>query len=317
MSSPKVSVVIAGYEAEHFIGRAVRSALWQTLADIEVIVVDDASKDRTILAAEAAAGGDPRLKTIRLERNGGPSAARNAGFGAATGEWVAVLDADDEMAPARLERLVAYAEQQKADVVADALVVIEEGCEEGPWKVFRCGLGEPITLEAFALDNRMFHSSGGSGYLKPMFRRDFVTAHGMAYDQSLRICEDWMFVAEALAYGAKYVLFDQPLYRYTVRSGSTSARLSRDILKRLLHASEAFSLHHKRRLPQESREAVAARYRSIENALAFQTCVDRLKAGQPFRAISALLKHPGAAPLMRMPIEARLRGTRGARNTFS
>lgn len=317
MRTPVVSVVIAAHEAEGFIGRAVRSALAQTLGDIEVIVVDDASQDATIGAAVAAAEGDARLMTVRLGKNGGPSAARNAGFALAAGKWIAVLDADDAMAPERLDALVRVANDDGADMVADALVVVEEGREDEAGTEFRCsGLPAPITLASFARDNRMYRISGGSGYLKPMFRREFLRANGLSYDATLRVAEDWTLAAEALARGARYVLSERPLYRYTMRQSSISARLSCDKLEKMIASADAFLERHRARLDADTLKALGERRTSLENALAFQLFLDRMKAGKPFGAAAAIAKRPGAAPLLRMPIEARLKGTRGARDTF-
>ena len=99
--APTFSVVIAAYNAAETIGEAVDSALGQTVAPLEVIVCDDGSTDDIEGALRPYAG---RLKLLRKE-NGGPSSARNLAARAASGEFVAVLDADDVFLPERLEAL--------------------------------------------------------------------------------------------------------------------------------------------------------------------------------------------------------------------
>ena len=99
----RVSVVIPAYNAEAYIGRALRSVLGQRRGADEVIVVDDGSTDGT--AAAVGAFGES-VRYIRQEKSGA-SAARNAGIAAASGEWIAFLDADDEWLPGRLERQLA------------------------------------------------------------------------------------------------------------------------------------------------------------------------------------------------------------------
>jgi glycosyltransferase involved in cell wall biosynthesis len=106
-AGPRVSVVIPTYNRAHMLGRAIRSVLAQTLRDLELIVVDDGSTDDT--ARVVAATADPRVRSMRLERNGGLSRARNAGVAASRAAWVAFLDDDDEWLPARLERQLAGA----------------------------------------------------------------------------------------------------------------------------------------------------------------------------------------------------------------
>jgi glycosyltransferase involved in cell wall biosynthesis len=105
--APLVTVVIPTRDRAHLVGRAVRSALAQTLPGLEVVVVDDGSADAT--AAAVAALGDARVRLLRRERPGGPSAARNAGIRAARGRWVAFLDSDDEWLPDKLARQLALA----------------------------------------------------------------------------------------------------------------------------------------------------------------------------------------------------------------
>ena len=120
--TPSVSVVITARDAAATIGDAVRSALAEPEA-AEVIVVDDASRDATTAAAEAAAGGDGRLKVIRCAVNVGPAAARNRALEAAAGAFVAVLDADDFLLPGRFARLLAV---PGWDMVADNILFVAE-----------------------------------------------------------------------------------------------------------------------------------------------------------------------------------------------
>ncbi len=94
-----VSVVIPAYNAGKYIGRAIDSVLAQTRPADEIIVVDDGSTDNT---AEVAHGYGDKVRFIRQE-NAGASVARNTGIEAATGEWIAFLDADDEWLPQKLK----------------------------------------------------------------------------------------------------------------------------------------------------------------------------------------------------------------------
>lgn len=113
-SAPRVSVVIPMFNRAATIRRAVESALAQSFVDIEVVVVDDASSDAS--AAIVTAIDDPRLRLLRRERNGGASAARNAGVAASSGSLVAFLDSDDEWFPRKLEIQISALEYAPADV---------------------------------------------------------------------------------------------------------------------------------------------------------------------------------------------------------
>jgi glycosyltransferase involved in cell wall biosynthesis len=101
---PSISVVIPTFNRSHLLDRAIESVLNQTHAAAEIIVVDDASSDDTSARMAEYAGAIPLLY-IRLERNGGGGAARNAGIRRATGQYVAFLDSDDSWDPDHLRRL--------------------------------------------------------------------------------------------------------------------------------------------------------------------------------------------------------------------
>ena len=103
-SSPQVSVVIPTYNRAAFLGRAITSVLTQTFPDLECLVVDDGSTDRTVALVEGFQ--DPRLRLLRLPVNRGVGHARNVGIQAARGELIAFLDSDDEWLPQKLERQV-------------------------------------------------------------------------------------------------------------------------------------------------------------------------------------------------------------------
>lgn len=102
--APLVSVIIPAYNVEAYVEAAVRSVLDQTLTDIEVIVVDDGSKDATGEILDRMAKDDPRLTALHVQ-NGGAPAARNLAIDRARGRYLVFVDADDECAPTMLERL--------------------------------------------------------------------------------------------------------------------------------------------------------------------------------------------------------------------
>ena len=98
----RVSVVMPAYNAAETLQASMSSALLQTHADVELLVVDDRSTDATWDIIQHQAAADPRVVPMRQPRNGGVSAARNAGIEAATGRWIAFLDSDDRWYPDKL-----------------------------------------------------------------------------------------------------------------------------------------------------------------------------------------------------------------------
>ena len=109
---PLVSIIVPAYNAERFLARTLQSALRQTYATIEMIVIDDGSTDSTGAVARAFAQSDERVRVISVP-NGGVAKARNIGISEAAGEFVAFLDADDLWHPTKLERQMAALDEMK------------------------------------------------------------------------------------------------------------------------------------------------------------------------------------------------------------
>lgn len=131
----KFSIVIPLYNKAPYVRCAIDSALAQSAADLEVVVVDDGSSDGGAELVEAIA--DPRVRLVR-QSNGGVSVARNTGVAKSRGEWVAFLDADDWYHPHHLATLaVAQRAHPEADVVACDYVVAPHADKNWPprWRV--------------------------------------------------------------------------------------------------------------------------------------------------------------------------------------
>lgn len=112
--SPKVTVIIPTHNRAHVIRRALHSVLHQTYGNLEVIVVDDASTDNT--GETVASSQDPRIIYLRHETRKGASAARNTGIRAASGDFIAFQDSDDEWLNQKLEKQMAVLLQASDDV---------------------------------------------------------------------------------------------------------------------------------------------------------------------------------------------------------
>lgn len=221
--APAVSVIVAAFNAEAFIGRALTSALDQHGVSLEVLVVDDCSTDGTADAVAARAREDARIRLFRSPVNRGPSAARNLGIREARADWVAVLDADDAYMPGRLEALIGHAQRQRADIVADNFLYYDP-VQAAPGRAGlqvsdRC---EAVDLVAYVDRCRPFRAESDYGLLKPMFRRAFLREHGLAYPEDIRHGEDFAMASAALRLGARFVVCRQPMYLYSKRSSGQS-----------------------------------------------------------------------------------------------
>ena len=277
---PDVSYIMAAHNAEPFIAAAIGSALAQEEAEVEVIVADDASGDATCPVVEEIAARDRRVRLVRLTRNGGPSAARNAAIAAASGDWIAVLDADDLLQSWRTRRLLDLAASLRADIVADNL---ERFDESGVLSTLLPASTTPYAFEiepAGYLANNVIigGSAPGLGYLKPMFRRGLLGRLPGPYVESLRLGEDFVLSLEAITLGARYAAESKAGYRYRVRAGSASHRLTSDHVAALRAWSDAYAARTDLPASEDFRLALETYRRSLAHAGAFIALVDDLKA---------------------------------------
>lgn len=300
MMNPVVSVIIPSYNTAALVGRAVGSALSQTLAAIEVIVVDDASVDESVAVVRACR--DPRLQLIALAKNEGAGSARNRAIAAARGRWVAVLDSDDWYAPTRLERLVVFAETSGADIVADDLYPIREGAAS-PWGTLLGAAGArvargPIDAVTLLESENFGRGSQRLGLCKPLFSSEFLLRHGLRYDPSIKVTQDFWLLLECLVRGARFELWPEPLYFYLSRAGSlvTSSRQAR-----LMKDGEvAAAVMARPEVAADGRLAAALerKRRQYSRPLAFEQVVSPLKAGRWGAAGQALVRDPGVVLLL-------------------
>lgn len=265
---PDISFLVAAFDAERTLEAAVASALAQTHVTVEVIIVDDVSRDDTLARARALAREEPRITVLAQRINAGPAAARNRALAAATGDWVAILDADDILAPDRSERLIALARQRSSQIVADNLLCFRHEAPGIAWPFLsprRGGRPFGVELPDYLDGNRMTAGDATLGYLKPMFRRAFLQAHGIVYDEGLRIGEDFNFVLRALCAGGRFTVTPQALYFYRIMAGSLSRRLAVADLERLLLANDHVLSG---RLAEPGLRRAAAAYRHAARDLA-------------------------------------------------
>ena len=227
------SVLIPAFNAADFLRTALDSALAQTLDDIEVVVVDDGSRDGTWAVISAYAARDRRVLPVRLAAQSGPAAARNAGLAQASGRWVALLDADDAFLPDRLATLVPRAEALGADLLADNLMLRDFATGRPLGRALDEAVMQatgPLTLaELLRGDMPDRPMRRRLGFLQPILRRAFLAAHGLRYDEDIRSGEDILLYCTCIARGARFHLTPDAGYVCAVRDGSETSnrRLTR------------------------------------------------------------------------------------------
>ena len=201
-----ISVVMPAYNAEAFIGPAIESILSQTYRDLELVVVDDGSTDRTRAIAERFAAGDHRIRIIPGDHQGA-GAARNKGLAEAHFPWVAVMDADDVALPERLARQLAAAQADPEVVVWGAA-----GYHVGPQLQRLSAFCTGPTSKAQFEDMRRRAFNVQTCHSTAFYPRDLALKVG-GYDNRY-YCEDTEFFDRMVAHGYLLTLPDHLiLYR--------------------------------------------------------------------------------------------------------
>ncbi len=298
---PIVSIVMANYNGARYIEAALQSALRQSLRNIEVIVADDASTDDSASRVVSVALSDARVRLLCASTNGGPGAARNRCLDAARGRWIAVMDSDDMMHPERLERLVAAAECDGADIAADDLLIFDENPAIAPETCLRGrAMASATWVDAadYVRANTLFSGGQSLGYLKPLIRASLIGDCCLRYDTTLRIAEDYDFILRLLLPGARFRVYPQLGYFYRKHSQSISHRLSRQTLEPMLVAHDrvcAIVGGQDERLDA----AMAMRRASLQRALDFDELVSALKRHHWHAAAAQAIRRPRVAALLR------------------
>ncbi|MTK64138.1 MAG: glycosyltransferase [Methanobacterium sp.] len=305
MTTPKsllrVSVIIPAYNCENTVETAIRSALGQTVRDIELIVVDDGSRDRTRPIVTSLAAADPRIKFIPLAYNVGVSAARNIALANAAGNWVAMLDADDWFRPDRLENLLAAAERLDADLVCDNLRLFDHalGRVVGGTHFGARHAATPMTVrQLFDLDHafRRHHL----GFTKPMIKTAFLKDKNISYDCRLRVGEDFLFLAEIILNGANAFILPTAGYVYVHRIAPSTRAVAPNSRAGTGFADICRSCHYLlgkywKKMNKEERRSLSRKRKSVTDWMAYREALTAFHAKDFRKMIDITRRHPMVA----------------------
>ncbi len=294
--SIEVSVIIPAYNTEKYIAKAISSALGQTLANIEVIVVDDCSTDNTVKVIEEF--NDPRLRLLLNAQNMGAGGARNKAIEAARGKWIAVLDSDDWYDPQRLEVLVNLTEAKDVDFIADDSYLIEDG-DSTPWSTIIRESGSKIeTIQQFDAAEFVLSDIEGKpglrlGFTKPLFRRKFLIDKNIKY-QHIKVTQDFWFDMQCFIHGAKFYLVPEPYYFYRARPGSLVSSNKIERLKEEYEAIRLF-LNNQSYLDQNPQllAALQLKLRETKIWLNYYLVIEPLKQGKIIVCLQGIFANPG------------------------
>ncbi len=220
LTRPEFSVVIPAYNSAEFINDTIETALDQTYAPLEVIVVDDGSRDDTAAVVRQRFGD--RVRVIQQE-NAGPNAARNYGIREAAGDWIALLDADDLWLPEKLDR--------QATCVADGVGIVH--CfNRNDLPIHKPNARQDVTFEV--LWNRNFIGTSTTILSKAAWE----SVGGFDEDRNLIGAEDYNMWLRVAAAGFRIVTLREGLCLYTPAENSLASQLLRVVRAELLNMEQ-------------------------------------------------------------------------------
>ena len=207
-TSPAVSLLMAAYNAEESIGKAVESVMAQTFTDWELIVIDDGSTDRTAEITDRYSHSDHRIRVIHQENNG-VSAVRRRALEEAEGEYVIYIDADDYIDPEMVEIMLGEAQARTLDItIADFVLEYPDG--RTIYKKQYLDSPDSRIMQRALIDGSL-HGS----LCNKLIRRDIFMQKGLKFRSKLSFGEDMVEVLNLIRNGAKTGFIPQAFYHYS------------------------------------------------------------------------------------------------------
>lgn len=206
-----ISVIVPVFNAEKTIARCLESILTQTYKDLEIIVVDDCSKDGTIEICKEYAKKDDRLKIIELTENKGVSSARNIGLDVMKGEFYAFVDSDDYICEDIYQKLYDKAEVSGADLTfCKYNIVGVNGTKTQNQELKLDKLVERRDISVFFTGNDPVMGV----VWRSLFRKNVF--ENIKFNTNLSIAEDLMFLLDCIARSRNIALINEYLYNYVL-----------------------------------------------------------------------------------------------------
>ena len=221
MEKGKISCIIASYNTkDEFLIEAVNSILQQTYSDLELIVVDDGSA--TAVKSVLGNISDDRLIILENETNMGVTPSRNRALKIATGEFMAVMDADDVCDLRRFEKQVSYLQSHpQCDLVSAQMAFLADDGRKNPL------LSIPKTTGAL-LARLFWDNSKPYPHGPAMIRMKFLKDNNITYNERYKKALDYRLWVDCARFGAKFHIINEYLYYYRVHDGQISQKSRND-----------------------------------------------------------------------------------------
>ena len=263
MAIPKVSIIVPVYNTEQYLKQCIDSITAQTLENIEIIIVDDGSKEECAKLCDELAENDSRIKVIH-KVNGGLGLARNTGVEAASGEYFGFVDSDDYIKPEMYEALYTAASKNDADLAISGICFVggntfsrlddyselhyfdKDTLFDGEDEIKKLLLGVVGSLPSYREDSRY-----GVSVSKNIFRRSLVAEKNiMFFSERKIISEDTLYMVDFISQAKKAVGIHGAFYCYRRNDASLSKIYRKDRFEKTLIFLEELEKHLKELLPE-------------------------------------------------------------------
>lgn len=216
LENPKVSVIIPTYNRADLLPRAIESVLNQTFKDFELIVVDDGSTDNTKELVSDFQKKDNRIQYIWQENSGAPAKPKNTGIKNSKGDYIAILDSDDEWLPEKLEKQLKLFEKDKNLGIVGCNCYDVYATQMNKKKERKIKVSRNKENQFSEILGRCFIRSSSSIVI-PKFVFDSV---GL-YDERFKIADDWDLYLRVIP-KYKFDFIDEPLFNYYIHNNNIS-----------------------------------------------------------------------------------------------
>lgn len=235
MNQPLVSIIVPTYNVEQYIETGIDSLLNQTYPNLEILIVDDLSTDRTVDIIKHKYSEYRKINLIQKLENTGPANTRNIGISQAKGKYIALLDGDDYYDKDKIAKQVQWMESNPDVTVCSTFLKTFE-LEE---KVIKFSLFHSEIKDQVLLGCPIAHAAS-------MFRATFLKENNLWYNENLRFSEDYEFFIRILEKGGKLITIPEGLYNYRITGNQASfIRKKNKIIKNKNQEEISKNLHYK------------------------------------------------------------------------
>ena len=241
MNVPKISIIVPVYNVEKYLKKCLDSIINQTLADIEIIIVNDESPDNSYKIINLYESMDKRIKVVN-RKNGGLSMARNSGLSVATGEYIGFVDSDDWIELEMFEKMYDPASKYSADIViCDYNMVFDKYIEKSILGIETDVIDIDVLGIKQYFDKYQFIYKHGDQAWNKIYKREFVRKFGIVFEKNSEIfSEDKLFNLYCLLNVKRICTLDSSFYNYLQREGSLMYEGKPNHTKRLMTLLDRF-----------------------------------------------------------------------------